>query len=89
VETATGKLGVLNGLARILPVVAVVSAVLATVALVLSHRAAFDYSHMRLMIDFPSFSGASRPPARHALIEARESALSFARIWRVSEAFSS
>jgi peptidoglycan/LPS O-acetylase OafA/YrhL len=46
--------GTLKRLARILPLVAVVSAVLATVGLVFSHRAAFAYSDMRPMLAFPS-----------------------------------
>jgi hypothetical protein len=63
--------------------VAVVSAVLATVALGLSHRAAFAYSTMRLTVDFPSLivNGA---PTREELVEAHESARSFARLWRAS-----
>jgi hypothetical protein len=63
-----------------------VSAVLATVALALSHRAAFAYSDMRLMLEFAS-SIVDRPPTRQELVEARESARSLARVWYASEAF--
>ena len=80
------KAGTLKRLARILPFVAVVSAVLATAALVFSHRAAFAYSQVRLMIEIPSFA-VGRPPTREELIEARESARSLARVWHASEAF--
>jgi hypothetical protein len=66
--------------------VAVVSAVLATVTLVFSQRAAFAYSTMRLMIDVPSFI-VDRPPTRQELVEARESARLFARLWYASAAF--
>jgi peptidoglycan/LPS O-acetylase OafA/YrhL len=86
VASGTGRRGILKRLARILPLVAIVSAVLATFALVFSNRAAFAYSAMRLMIEVPSII-VDRLPTRQELVEARESARSFARVWHVSVAF--
>jgi peptidoglycan/LPS O-acetylase OafA/YrhL len=86
VQTAPGKRGTLKRLARILPLAAVVSAVLATVALVFSDRAGLAYSGLRLMIHVPSFI-VDHSPTRQELVEARESARILARVWHASLAF--